>query len=311
MNKQFKCYISASAVTNVQNIRIILEENNIQAYDDYDFLPTAKTLQETTREKIKEADFIIGVISSNNPQNVYYELGVASGLNKPIFIILDKEIDLNSLPLDLENQIYVRASLSDTNFLRLSLAGFTSNYTSNKKLKTIINKNQSIPVLTWEEASAYLERLIYIRNHDSTFSTGSEIETMIEEIFQKAHLAFGRNRNINSAKTHSPDFALWIDDLNPIIGNPIFVEVKAGVLSDDIYINAYEQLKHSMITGNARAGILLYFNKNEFTFKNNSSVSPLIMSFNIEDFIKELTEKSLDRLVLESRNKIVHGIQNK
>ena len=63
--------------------------------------------------QILKSDCVIAVLTGTNP-NVYYEIGIAFGLGKPV-IFLHTEEDINNLPFDVKHQRVILYKSNDTN----------------------------------------------------------------------------------------------------------------------------------------------------------------------------------------------------
>lgn len=83
-----------------QGIRPALEALGIKCSRADDNIASMQLLQKI-RQCIEECRFIIAKVDSNNP-NVYFELGLAMGLNKDILLISEKDL-VEKLPSDLNN----------------------------------------------------------------------------------------------------------------------------------------------------------------------------------------------------------------
>lgn len=290
-----ECFISAPANADTTILRNILLEKGIKTYDLYD-LSVGKSIQNVLKRKIKEADFCVIVISENNP-NVYYELGICDGLGKPIFIIVDKD---SNVPFFIQNHMYFKTSLDDSESLKIPISNFIDaiipkKYLKNKHKKSIFHS------LDADSIEYYKKRITEIRQNGTEF----ELEKIIEEIFNKLNLQVVKKENF--LKDKGVDFALWDDSLSSLIGNPIFIEVKSGQLNYQKIKQSEEQLQNYINETDAKAGILLYLDKNDKRFTDNFSYNPLILRFDFEDFLSQLSLNYFENAILDLRNKIVHG----
>lgn len=164
-----------------------------------------------------------------------------------------------------------------------------------KKYKEVKYNNEIQDVL-----SSFKNQITNLRN----IGHGRELEYIIEEIFKTVRLNYVEN---SSNKDKGVDFALWSNELGKIVGNPIIVEVKYGNLSNSTIKNAEQQLLQYINKSDAKVAILLYLDKKGKRFKIQSSLSPLMMAYDVEDFITDLLNHSFEGLVLNQRNKIAHG----
>lgn len=296
MDKILKCFISAPAGSETNALRNILNQNGVQSVDAFDF-NVGDSISATIKSKIKAADFAIVVISSLNA-NVFYELGICEGLGKPIFIIIDD--DKYDAPPFINNYIFLRSSMHDVNFLAISLEKFTTQLRNNKSALRSPRKKFRRKAVT----SEFSYSLAHIESMRSQ-SDPAELEKYTHQIFKKLSISVERV----SDKAKGVDFAIWSDSLSNIIGNVVFVELKYGNLNERRIYEAELQLQHYLERSEARSGILLYLDKTGKRFKENYSISPLILRYDLEDFVTQIGNSSFEDTVLSKRNNMVHGIK--
>ena len=299
MDKLLKCFLSASYDTDLSTIKSVLVENGVEIFDLYDF-SIGNSIQQILKRKLRQADFAIFVVSKDN-KNVLYEIGVCEGLGKQSLIIIDKE---TNLPFYIENKLSLSANLNDRDFLKMTLLGFIDEMKSNKKpikrtkiidSKKTENYNRDIK----DELHSLLEQTKNLRENGH----GQELEYIVEEIFKTIQLKYADNTR---GQDTGIDFALWSNSLGRIIGNPIIVEVKFGRLSEDIFKNAELQIQQYADKSDAKVALLLYLDKTGKRYKLQPSLRPLIIAYDIEDFISDLLQSSFENVILTSRNKIAH-----
>ncbi len=83
------CYISTPADFELTKLESVLDSQNIEHHSFYDF-SIGNSFSDLIRRKIRDSDFVIAVLQTDNA-NVLFELGVAEGLKKPSFILVDKD----------------------------------------------------------------------------------------------------------------------------------------------------------------------------------------------------------------------------
>ena len=303
MNTNLKCFISASFETETDKIKNVLAENGVDVFDLYDF-SIGESIQQILKRKIRQSDFAIFILTEEN-KNVLYEMGVCEGLGKQHFIFLDKKL---TIPFYLTNKLFIHSDLNDRVFLKNSIEKIledvskrrlkTSRTTTEKKNQKENNYNRDIK----DNLESYLPQIQRLRE----IGTGMELETIVEDIFKTLKLNYVNN---TIARNKGVDFALWNDELGRIIGNPIIVEVKYGNLSNSIFENAEHQIRKYIEKSDAKIALLLYLDKGGKRHKIKSSLRPLFISYDLEDFTKELINSSFERIVLNQRNKIAHGIE--
>lgn len=160
MDRQYKCFLSASYDTDLSLIKSVLAENNVETFDLYDF-SIGSSIQDILKRKLRQADFAVFVVSKDS-KNVLYEIGVCEGLGKPSLIIIDKDA---SLPFYIENKLSLTANLNDRAFLKMTLLGFIDEIKAKRKPtkkieksndKTVVALNNTLngqnsfgPAVTW------------------------------------------------------------------------------------------------------------------------------------------------------------------
>lgn len=75
----------------------------------------SRPIAEKVRRQIREADLILGDVTGANP-NVFYELGLADALDKPMFLLTQDEVD--KVPVDVRHLELIRYALDDEKDLR-------------------------------------------------------------------------------------------------------------------------------------------------------------------------------------------------
>jgi hypothetical protein len=302
MNERLKCFISASYETDTSQIKNILAECNVDTFDLYD-LSIGESIQTILKRKIRLADFALFIISSENT-NVIYEMGVCEGIGKQHFIIVEK--DYNT-PTYIENKLFIRANLHDKAFLKMSIQNILQAIEKNVPKRRKATPENNTEKLSYsndvkEKLRSYRNELLNMRK----IGHGLELEHVIEKVIKSIKLNYVKN-SINVDK--GVDFALWSDELGKIIGNPILIEVKYGSLSNSAINNAGIQLRSYIEKTDAKVAILIYLDKSGQRFKIQSSLNPLLIVFDAEDFVNDLLYQSFENLILEQRNKIAHGLE--
>jgi len=303
MNRNLKCFISASFETETDNIKSVLAENGVDVFDLYDF-SIGESIQQILKRKLRQSDFAIFILTEEN-KNVLYEMGVCEGLGKQHFIFLDKNL---TIPFYLTNKLFIHSDFNDRVFLKNSIEKILQDV-SKKKLKTsrIVNEKKNQKENNYDRdirdnLKSYLPQIRQLRE----IGTGQEMETIVEDILKTLKLNYVDN---TTSRDKGVDFAIWNDELARVIGNPIIIEVKYGNLSNDRFENAEQQIRKYIEKSDAKIALLLYIDKTNKRHKIKSTLSPLFISYDLEDFTNELINSTFERIVLKERNKIAHGIE--
>jgi len=333
-SKPYKCYFISSADADTKQIRELLKREGIRPYEKR---MGFSTKPDSVRDIIKESDFVIALVSLKGlPQNILFEIGVAYGLRKPIFLLIQGE---GPIPSDLNNFVYIRSS-ANSDSIDFSLRQF------------LYKNNLESEKPTYYEGSPEVPRTIYKFRHGSKYSANG---IPISETYDRELMAPGLNHlkadklqlenrlamerklppvlkkenpceievvpflirlfekkgavvsQYSEHREKGADMALWIDSLANSFGNPILAEVKIGHLTNLRLKSAEQNLRRYLRAMNLQSGLLLYLDYDRKHFKRSVSDTPLIIRLDIRDLALELETKSLFSILLSERNAMVHS----
>jgi hypothetical protein len=296
MKTNLKCYISASSDFDLTKLESILSHLKIEYHSFYDF-SIGTTFSDLIKRKLRESDFIIAVLENEN-SNVLFELGVAEGLGKPTFIIVEKEL---KIPFFLQNKLYFQTNLKDTKLMELALSNFIVDI-KGKKIKTV-NRKQKKEFLSINETNELIIQIKRLRTASNEF----DIFNLIKETFSKLNV---QNASITAAPIEKgADLIIRSNELSPYFGNPILVEIKSGNLNSNALIQTQERLLNYIKKSDAKGGIILYLDRNNRRYDSEISNYPSILSIDLEDFILGIASEGLEKFLIKRRNEIAHGIR--
>jgi hypothetical protein len=302
MSEELQCFISASYDVDTSYIKNALAEYNVNAVDIYDF-SIGDSIQQILKRKIRQSDFAIFIVSDNTSSNVIFEMGVCEGIGKQYFVFLEKEL---KIPSYVESQLFIRTDWRDRKFLKAAVEKILQSVAKKEKASKHSSVKQKpekkqYSVKVRENLHSYIQQIKLLREVGS----GIELEHVVGEVFKNLNFPYAENK---TNKDRGVDFALWNDELGKIIGNPIVVEVKYGSINHGKFHQAEEEIKMFVEKTDAKIALLLYLDKDGKRYKIKSSLTPLIISYDIEDFVSDLLIDSFESLILAQRNKIAHGI---
>jgi len=303
MDRQLRCFLSAPFETDLTVIKSVLDENNIEIFNAFEF-SIGYSLPQILKRKLRQVDFAIFVISKNY-KGVLYEIGVCEGIGKESLIIIDKNIDKSiEKSIYLEDKFLLKLNSIDDEFLKMNLLYLIERIKTKKKAvkRTIISE---VPKFTNYDRDIQdaLVSLLELTKHVRIAGQGFELEEIVKEIFKTIRLKYVDN---NYGQDIGIDFALWNDKLGRTIGNPIIVELKLGILNKAIFKEAENQILNYANKSDAKVALLLYLDRKGKRFNLNPSLNPLIIAYDVEDFISELIKSSFENVIITSRNKIAH-----
>lgn len=285
------CFVISPLNVNLKPLREVLEARSIKVKDAF-HIPTSKlSISMAIEKEIRDSDFVCAIISSNSSPHIFFEIGLAKGAEKPIFIIFENE---NEIPLDLKNIAYVKTSSKDKEAIAFSLDQFLDKYKKIPK-SAYYRKNERKTKKPLD--SFFMQNLDLISQH-------REIEMFLVDLFENLE-----DVRIVTKETYSDnqiDMVLWVDKLESNLKNPVLIEVKVGNLSKNKLKNAEDQLIKYLKNANASTGLLIYLDRENRHFKPSESKIPLIIWLEFHDLVQWLYELSLADIIVKERNKMAH-----
>ncbi len=296
MESTLQCFIVALPNSDTSSLRRILKSKKVGYSDAYDF-QIGNGLQDDLLTKIKNSDFAVVIFNKKSP-DIYYEMGICEGANIPIFIIVDRGMEV---PPFAQKHTYIRTSVSDNFFLESSLSKFIDDHISNKNL-TKRKISRATNYLKTDNLDDYLEEIRHLRNR----CTSRQLEEFTERFI--SHVGINYASNKFTPQLQGADFIIWNNNLTASLGNPILIEIKCGLLHPRKIQLAEIKLQKQLEISDANVAVLLYLDKNSRKFTTAYSLVPLVIRFDFEDFIIHVLNSSFEGALLERRNKMIHGV---
>ena len=292
------CFIAAPFAVNTSPLRESLSGRGIQVTDALSLPPGPGSMIGAIESAIRDADFVCAVVSPRMSSNVMFEIGLAYGARKPLFLIVDKQADL---PANLKDIFYVRASPWDSEAIEFNLDNFLEHPTSGIPRRQRTTERKLEPSLPHEfEIDEKIESLRSLQGPERALA----LEDLVAGLFKRVHVVVAQERYYPDS---GADMAVWLDGIESILGNPVLVEVKAGRLSEQRLQQAELQLLRYLTQTNARAGLLIYLDQTGRRFPSSPAKWPLVVRFDVRDFADVIARGELVTTLIAERNKATHG----
>lgn len=296
-SKRLKAFIAAPATLDPTPIRRFLSREGVSSADAYS-IAVRSDLVESLVRRVRAADFAVAVLDENAVWTAY-ELGLCDAFAKPVLVIASPEL---STPALVASRPVIRTSITNSDVWQLALRKFVEEVRRNRAK---ISRRHA-PNLVAEINSRRLLELTKQIAAERGGAPPSRIEELTREVFEAASvMAVAQEPGLAES---GADFAVWDDRLANSIGLPLFVEVKAGSLNAQRLRQAEWQLADAMRPSSGRLGLLLYLDRNGQRFPSPTWTTPFVVRFDLEDFAKELARRSFAEVIVERRNKLVHGL---
>lgn len=294
--KPLRAYISAPAEIDTAVLRRLLSAENVTVDDAYS-LDVGEPLAQTILKRVRSADFAVAVIAQG--AWTVYDVGLCDSLGKPVLILAGSDVQL---PAFLAIHQHLRSELADTDLLRLTLRRFVEEVRSGAS--RLISRKQRTGKAT--RGSSKVRGLLAAIRDARAGGDPRRIEQLAQDLLRSAAVTAVAQEPMGGDR--GVDFAVWADGLAQVVGNPLVVEVKAGHLSRDSLKEAELQLAEAMRSAGARLGLLLYLDREGHRFDQPRWETPYVLRFDLEDLARALARRTFANVVVEQRNRLVHGI---
>jgi len=287
------CFISAPFGTDTSVLRRALEEKSVRWFDQTTLKPGSSWV-DAIDAALAKADFVCTVLPEGQHGNIFFELGIAFARGKPVLVFAGSS---TPLPTDVLSLTYVRADIRDPDAVRSTLgaflehAGARPSRRSSKGPKPRARKHAE--GTSSESLSPPLPSM-----------TGYELEMRTAALLQDAGFIVS---SPSERRDEGVDLAVWIDDLQQSLGNPLLVQVRGGNLSASRLRESAEQLRGYAAKTHARSALLVYWDSEKREYPSTVTGWPLVFQLSGGEFTKLLRHGKLSEELVRLRNAAIHG----
>jgi hypothetical protein len=291
-----RAFISAPASVDTGVIRQALESRGFAPYELDDVDTVGVSMPDLLEDCLKRADLVIAVLGGGKlGDNVLFELGYAAALKKRILALVprDEELPISEIP-------YLRAQADNREAIDFGIDQIlNAPRPRGETPRDEIQKTKPIGPL----ADELLSRVR---------GAGALSREDLEEVIRAAIAASG-GAIISSSSVWSQsgdqahlDLAIWSDDFEPWIGNPLMIGVDSA-LRDRLALKvALDQLTRSLDDTHTGWGLLIYRGP-DFPLDDEVALHPRVFVLKLEQFLDKLRETGLGDLLRGLRKLRVHG----
>ena len=289
------CYISSPAGTNLERVRAALIRRNINVVVPEEILPGADWAEQIARN-IGNVDLVVGVLTAERrSQWVLFELGQAAALDRQIMLIAPPK--LASVPSHLRRFLVVRGSVRNTDAFEFALDQLLASPERATPQTPHLPEPRRTLGLQTDEILEDLHSALASRDYAGVEqAVGRALRGAGTDVISEAH-----------STRPAADLAVWSDALQPFVGNPLLIEIKARTQGMSALRRAAQQLAAVVAARGAGWGLLLYGEEPASPPPSERSLPPTIPVYPIEKLIRELGARSFADVVRDLRNRRVHG----
>jgi hypothetical protein len=282
----------ASSQADVAELQKAMQRFDLDAVTLDQTATPGSTWVDSLHRCIDDADMVIGVMGDRRKEtNVFFELGVASALNKPTLLFVTPDYPVDHIPpsgipylrMDLRNEDAVMfglkqaLSLSPRDRIRQPSAGFTTRPIGPVADQLLAKLSQTSP--------SEFEDLIF----DAIKASGAPT------------IARGRE-----AEDRGIEFAVWSSDLEPTVTNPLLIACKSSLHSQSDVNEAIGRMVRALEAIRNGCGLVLYKEAGKGSKAVPQSLPVVFVS--AEEFINGLRDTGLAEYVRRLRKNAVHGL---
>ena len=284
------CFISAPFGADTSILRAALEERGIR-WRDQTSVTAGSSWLDVLDQELSQSDFVCAVLPAEREGNIFFELGIAYAKRKPILAFIGSPLQLPSEILSITSIAHVRSDPTNSDAIRLAL-------------DTFLQHAGPTPVRRPRKPSPKGSSRRKEWAKLAPLASPAEFGRETADLFQQAGFIVS---GPTESRDQGADFAVWIDELEHSLGNPLLVEVKAGDLSIGRLRDAAFRLQHHVAKTHGRCALLVYWDRNNREFPAVSTEWPLILQLSGTALSRLVSQGQLVQELVRLRNAAVHG----
>ncbi|MGP0067999.1 MAG: hypothetical protein ACLQGP_30940 [Isosphaeraceae bacterium] len=293
--KRQSAFVSAPLSIDTNLILQILKERGLETIR-LDDTATGQSIYELLRKSINRADYVIAVMGEGKiNEDVLFELGMATGLRKHVLVLAPHE---GLMPPSIAGLTYLRTDPGNREAIEFGLDQLLST-PDTKPDSEIPEGRETHPI--GEKADRLKSRLKLLREGDE-IREADLIEVIYEAIQESGISTLAKQSRMG--KRRIADLAVWSNDLEPWIGNPLIIEVKKHLTSRKDLERTIQGVS-TLLDETRSPGCLLIYLEAKPAILYGSSYDPRIMVLSAEEFIEGLRDAGLGDLLRSTRNENV------
>lgn len=264
---------------------------------DKDAVP-GTTWVESLHHCLDESDMVVGVVGgdSKSDSDVFFELGVASALNKLVILLIPPDYPRDTVPPS--GIPYLRADPRNEATISFGIEQMLSMLPQQRE--TALKEHQPTRPIG-PLADEFLARLTELRA-----GQGRELEQLIyDAVKATAVSAVSRGREADDVGV---DLAVWSNDLEPLIGNPLLIECKSTLRSQADVDEAIGRMFRALDVIQNGCGLVVYQTAHPALSMLAPKSLPIIF-ISAEDLLNGLRDSDFGSFVRKLRNAAkAHGM---
>lgn len=252
-------------------------------------------LVDAVLDNIRSADVVVALIREDESPWLWFEVGGAVALNRPLVVVLTSS--RAKLPSNLSSLLTVGPIVS-SDAIRIALKRAAKATT---RLPTSPVKPTGVPLGTG--ASELLNRL------DNLGGEGVQFESWFAEVLDRAHVPYDQSVTYNEQQEQSSlfgiDFVVTANELEGNLGNPLPVELKTRGSFSALFQSRQQTFASYLSATGARTLLLVALNGID-----EPQLLPLpaggLLACDARHLVRLMADETFGQAVIALRNQAVH-----
>lgn len=275
----------AGSLPDAVQLRKAVREPNLDVVTLDEAATPGTSWVESLHRCLDDADMVIGIVGDRSQdRNVLFEMGVASGLNKPAILFVAPDYPAEHIPPS--GLPYLRIDLRDEDSLRFGLKQMLS-LEPRDRSRTASAGFTTCPI--GASADHFLATLAQ--------ATSEEFELLIRMVIEATGaITLARGRDFEG---DGVDLTVWSNDFEPTVATPLLIVSRLQLDSQTVVDAAIGQISRALAPIRNSYGLVLYRD----LYQPEPITGSLAMAFvSAADFIENLRSRGLAEYVRKLRN---------
>lgn len=279
------CFISAPAEADTTILQDILNERGLSVIIEQGDAISDSSSDKNLLNTILSSDFFIGVLQAGADNSmVYYEIGVANGTGRRTLIFTSPSLK-NSVK-NIKGSLYMRVGMDNREAMEFAIDQvIKAPEFERDSARKEVNKNKPIGKIA-------KDLLAELNKPESTWGAHPE-NAVIRAIGSSGVNVLVRSKYWDSGA----DMALWVDELEESVGNPLLIEVKQHISGSTSITRLANQLDSYLESSNAGWLLLLYLKGPEEDSDVWDQFPESVIHMPVPKFLKYFEQRNLVEIV--------------
>lgn len=291
------CFIVSPLGTDTSVLRNELRQRGILLRDSSTLPNIGYTVLDSIVAVIRSVDFVCAVVDTSvSVPSVMFEIGLAVAFQRPVLLLVGSDVD--DLPTSISSLPIARLDPNSRESISLQLDNFLRFSPKRLRLGQVRQSRQSPQI----DVGWAMSALADVENSDGNTSE-SQIQQILAELLRRSGATVVQQP---AEMSKGADMAVWIDELSPVVGNPVIIEVKTKSHSMH-FQGAVTQLREFIRSSPATLGLLIVEDGYKEQFSDFSPEWPPVIVLGIRELVHLVGRGELIPTITRHRNEAAHG----